>query len=358
MNTIRVLVVADAAQLRRVLTEVLGETAGIEIAGVAANGRIALQQIPEVAPDLITLDVEMPEMDGVATLEAIRAEYPALPVIMYGDVTERAARAALDPRGITDWVAKPSGDFAEARRQLVEGLIPRIRALGRLRRPSPKAPALFRPPGGRARPPGRIELVAIGCSTGGPDALTALFRKLPASLPVPIVVTQHLPPLSTRHLAGRLDAVSEIAVAEAPPGAALRPGFAWIAPGDHHLVVDLEDGRMVTGLNQDPPENGCRPAVDPLFRSAAQAARGRVLAVVLTGIGSDATLGARAVREAGGQVIVQDEPSSVVWGMPGAVVEADLADAVLPLGEIAVEIIRRASAGRSWSPPPLAAIRG
>jgi two-component system chemotaxis response regulator CheB len=204
----------------------------------------------------------------------------------------------------------------------------------------------------------RLDLVAIGASTGGPNALTEVLRRLPGSLPVPVIITQHMPPQFTKYLAERLDTVSELKVREATTGGRIEPGSVWVAPGDHHLVPDRREGKLVVELNQNPPENSCRPAVDPMFRAAAQVVRGRVLGVVQTGMGTDGAQGAGAIKEAGGQVIVQDQASSVVWGMPRAVVEAGHADLILPLADIADEILRRLAAGRAWSSPATAEGRG
>jgi len=205
-----------------------------------------------------------------------------------------------------------------------------------------------------ARPQARTDLVAIGTSTGGPNALAELIPQFPADFPVPIVIVQHMPPLFTRHLAERLNASGSLRVQEGKEGERLLPGQVWIAPGDHHMTVTRIGTGCVLGLNRDPQENSCRPAVDVLFRSAVRSYGGNVLGVVLTGMGSDGTRGSAAIREAGGAVIVQDEASSVVWGMPGNVVAASLADRICPLGGIVPEIVRRvlvrrtsAVAGRS-----------
>jgi two-component system, chemotaxis family, protein-glutamate methylesterase/glutaminase len=200
----------------------------------------------------------------------------------------------------------------------------------------------------------RPALVAIGVSTGGPNALAELIPALPGDLAVPVLVVQHMPPMFTRLLAARLDAQSALTVREATDGLPLTPGTVTIAPGDFHMVVDRDGSRARVVLNQDPPENSCRPAVDPLFRSVAAAYGSRVLGVVLTGMGQDGLRGCENVRDAGGRVLAQDEASSVVWGMPGFVVRAGLADRVLPLADIAAEIMRRVSAS-AGSPARLVA---
>jgi two-component system chemotaxis response regulator CheB len=195
-------------------------------------------------------------------------------------------------------------------------------------------------------PQSRIDVVAIGTSTGGPSALAALIPLLPADFPVPVVIVQHMPPLFTRLLAERLNALAPLEVKEGMQGKKLQRGQVWIAPGDRHMTVARRGHEFVLDLNDDPPENSCRPSVDVLFRSVAQTYGANVLAVVLTGMGADGTRGSSDVREAGGQIIVQDEASSVVWGMPGSVVAASLADRTYPLGGIGSEVVRRVSIRR------------
>jgi two-component system chemotaxis response regulator CheB len=225
-------------------------------------------------------------------------------------------------------------------------LIPEIKTLCKRTTLAPSAPVHT---GSTAIPPGsrsRLEVVAIGTSTGGPNALAEVFGSLPAELPVPVVIVQHMPPMFTRLLADRLSAQFAVKVEEGRAGGTLRAGHAWIAPGDYHMIL-VRDGVHVRLLvHQDPPENSCRPAVDVLFRSVAQTFGAGALGVVLTGMGQDGLRGSEAIHAAGGQVIVQDEASSVVWGMPGYVARAGLADKVLPLSMIGPEIVRRIRAGR------------
>jgi two-component system chemotaxis response regulator CheB len=279
---------------------------------------------------------------------------------MFSALTERGAAATLDALalGATDYFTKPTeeGTLDASLAVIREQLIPEIKALcatGCGRRASGAAASASRPPSGLDRPavvqpprrptapPGPIQVLAIGASTGGPNALAELFRRLPADFPVPIVMVQHMPPLFTRLLAERLTAQFPIRVQEASSGSGLQPGQAWIAPGDHHLIV-VRDGLQVRMLlHQDPPENSCRPAVDVLLRSVAKSFGPHSLAVILTGMGQDGLRGCEAIREAGGQILVQDEATSVVWGMPGYVARAGLADRVLPLSLIADEILRR-----------------
>jgi two-component system chemotaxis response regulator CheB len=350
MPKIRVLVVDDSVVVRRLISDVVGADPDFLLAGAAANGRIALAKIPQVNPDVVTLDVEMPEMDGLETLAAIRATYPRLPVIMFSSLTERAASATLKALtlGASDYVTKPSaGNVAASLQQVREQLLPKCKALVSGRAVGPREPAVAsrapRPEPRLARAPGTVEILAIGCSTGGPNALTALLEKLPQALPVPVVIVQHMPPLFTRLLAERLKAHTGSSVREAQGGEVLSAGDIWIAPGDHHLVV-RRDGTLA--VHKGPPENSCRPAVDVMVRSVVEAYGAGTFAVILTGMGQDGLRGCESVREAGGQIVVQDEATSVVWGMPGFVANAGLADAVLPLQEIPAEITRRIGSAR------------
>jgi two-component system, chemotaxis family, protein-glutamate methylesterase/glutaminase len=347
----RILIVDDSAVIRKVLTSLLSSDPEIFVAGTAGNGFQALARIPETKPDLVTLDIEMPGMNGLETLVEIRKLYPKLPVIMFSTLTERGATATLDAlaRGASDYVTKPSHSESSntSRERVREELIRKIKALCLVRTPQLPPQVRPTPTSASARPQARIDVVAIGTSTGGPNALTMLISQLPADFPVPVVIVQHMPALFTRLLAERLNTLSRLEVREGKEGEKLRRGQVWIAPGDHHMTVVRKGTECVLGLNRDPQENSCRPAVDVLFRSVAQSYGANVLAVVLTGMGADGTRGSSNIREAGGEVIVQDEASSVVWGMPGNVVAASLADCVYPLGGIAPEVVRRVSMRRA-----------
>jgi two-component system chemotaxis response regulator CheB len=364
VRRIRVLIVDDAATMRRLIAEALSADPGIEISGTAANGKLALERIVALEPDVVILDLEMPVLDGLQTLAELRRTHPRLPVIIFSSLSARGARATLEALtlGANDYVLKASGGSLEASlRHAREQLVPRIRALcaraeararasARGRRPGPMpaaAAAIHAPVSARREGPhARVEVVAIGTSTGGPVALAEILPALPQDFPVSIVVVQHMPPLFTGHLAERLSARSPLRVREGFPGAELVPGEAWIAPGDHHMVVRRVGAEVRIALHSGPPENSCRPAADELFRSVADAYGPGALAVVLTGMGQDGLRGCARVREAGGVVIAQDAESSTVWGMPGSVVRAGLAEVVLPLSEIAAEITRRVLHGR------------
>ncbi|MET7420687.1 chemotaxis response regulator protein-glutamate methylesterase [Dactylosporangium sp. NPDC005555] len=386
---ISVLVVDDSVVVRRLITDALSDDPEIRVVGTAPNGKVALTKIEQLRPDLVTLDIEMPIMDGLETLRAIRGLYARLPVIMFSTLTAAGATATLDAlsAGASDYVTKPAnvGSVAESIRSVREQIIPRIHALCGGRRSTLTRPpigigpnigpntrtfgtshAVARPGGnplpGSVRPPvtappttapartsprgDRVEVVTIGCSTGGPDALTTVVRALPANLPVPVVVVQHMPPVFTKMFADRLDRTAALTVVEAAGDMPVRPGTVYIAPGDYHLEVHRRGTEVITKLNTGPPENFCRPAVDVLFRSVAKTYGGATLAIVLTGMGQDGKRGAEQLRGAGAEIVAQDEATSVVWGMPGAVATAGIAHAVLPLGEIAHHLISRTAGGR------------
>lgn len=348
MSRIRVLVVDDAVVARKVLSDVLSEDPNIEVMGTAANGRLALARLAQGLPDVVVLDVEMPELDGIATLTQIRRLHPTLPVVMCSTMTQRGAMATLDAlaAGANDYVTKPSNTSSldRAKDQLREQLVPKVRHFGGQRggpTSGTSAPSVPRPQAVTRSP---VQVVVIGSSTGGPNALAEVFRWFPRGFPVPVLVAQHMPPVFTHLLAQRLAAGAGIPVEEAVPGTVLDPGRAWIAPGDFHLVLSTEGGVTRLKTHQEPPENSCRPAVDPLFRSAAATFGPGVLGIVLTGMGQDGLRGAEAIVERGGTVLVQDEASSVVWGMPSFVAKAGLATEVLPLDRIGPAVVRRVAA--------------
>jgi two-component system chemotaxis response regulator CheB len=353
MAKIRILVVDDAVVVRRMLTDVLNGDPELEVVATAPNGVIALAKIPQVNPDLVIMDVEMPEMDGLQTLQALRKTYRRLPVIMFSTLTQRGATSTLDALalGANDYVTKPAnvGSVAAGMQRIREQLIPKVKALcGRAPALAPAPAPAVRPAPSRPLPAtGRVEAVIIGVSTGGPNALAAVLPTLPGDLPVPVLIVQHMPPIFTRLLAERLDAQSAVRVAEGAEGAKVAPGGVWIAPGDYHMEAARDGAGVRLRLQQGPPENSCRPAADVLFRSAAATWGPGALAVVLTGMGQDGLRGAEAVREAGGQVIAQDEATSVVWGMPGFVTRAGIADRVLPLSDVGPEIVARVRRGRA-----------
>jgi len=462
MDKIRVLIADDSLVVRRVIMEELAAQPDLQVAGVASNGKLALERFAELQPDLVILDIEMPEVDGLAALVRIRRTHPRTPIIMFSSLTIEGAAATFEAlaRGATDFFAKPSGGggLEAARRVIREQLIPAIRELGlRAKKahrtipsttdspaahhhtmapglsssaaphsstspsglanavsgssaaspsafgnppasgpgvrgdvstgqgarvagwsgltsnPSSSAPAVPPVGSGSSRLSGTetsmagaanrlaagsggirdlrgrkspIDLLAIGASTGGPNALAELFTRIPAQFPIPIVIVQHMPPMFTQLLAERLTRGSLIPTEEAKSGTILEPGHAYVAPGDFHVTVVRSGTRNRLQVDQNPAENGCRPSFDPLLRSVATLFGPNSMAVVLTGMGQDGLKGCEAVRAVAGQILVQDEASSVVWGMPGHVARAGLADQILPLPHLADEIVRRVRLSR------------
>ena len=373
MRKIRVLVVDDSVVYRRLLCNILGEDPDLELAS-ASNGRIALQKVPQFAPDIVSLDVEMPVMSGLETLAHMRKDHPAIPVVMFSSQTAKGASATLDALsgGAADYVTKPVGSKspAESAQFIRDMLLPKIKSLcadrvgvkdaarptRRKRHPARRGVTPSRPqlPAPVARAPGRrssggfaesIEVVAIGVSTGGPNALAEVFASLPV-LPVPIVIVQHMPPVFTHLLAERLTKKSKVPVHEAEEGMRVEPGHAYLAPGDYHMEVVRKGDEIRLHLQQGTPENSCRPAVDVLFRSVAEVYGNKTLAVILTGMGKDGLRGCEELKALGCRIFVQDEETSVVWGMPGFVSRAELADKELPLTQVATEIARVANRGR------------
>jgi two-component system chemotaxis response regulator CheB len=357
MARIRVLVVDDSVVVRKVLSESLGKDPAVEVVGTAANGSIALQKIPQLNPDIIILDVEMPEMDGLECVKRIRAGWPKMPVVMCSSLTERGADVTLRAlaNGASDYVTKPSrlnDNQLDALGSFKAELLAKVKALGGVYSLPPLAPTpsmsppIVKMPSLSPRSP--VSVLAIGCSTGGPVALATLFGGLPRDLTVPIVIVQHMPPLFTKMLADRLAQSSGLSVHEAKHGDLVEPGHAYLAPGDYHMTLVREGVKTRIALNQETPENSCRPAVDVLFRSVAKLYGSGVLAAVMTGMGQDGARGARDIAAAGGVILVQDAATCVVPSMPGAVVAAGVSSGAFPLDRLAQELvfrIRRPAAG-------------
>ncbi len=379
--TIRVLIVDDSAFIRRALKRILGTDPDFEVTASAANGHLALRALDEHEVDAVVLDVEMPVMNGIETLEAIRARDRSLPVVMFSTLTTRGGEAALEAmaRGASDCVAKPSNQGSqEAAFQAVrDQLLPRLRSLVEThsirRRPDrtgagteARAAAIPEPdrslvvpdtvPEPRARErTTAVDLVAIGVSTGGPTALATVLGALPADLGVPVVITQHMPPLFTELLARRLDGICPLDVTEAKDDDVVEAGHVLLAPGDRHLTLVRSAGAVRVVLDDGPPVNSCRPAVDVMLDSIAATHRDRVLVAILTGMGRDGLAGCRRLGELGAHVIAQDAESSVVWGMPGYVAKEGLADSILSIESIAPEITRVVRAGARASQTPVRA---
>jgi two-component system chemotaxis response regulator CheB len=354
-SRIRVLVVDDSVVIRRLVTHALSEDTGLEVVGVAANGSIALERIAHLNPDVITLDIEMPGMDGLALLRRLKDSPQRPRVVMFSTLTDRGAAMTLESLalGADDYVAKAAnvGSLDRSMASLRTELIPKIRQFfllpgetAAVRQPAvAPQPALFRPATTRiSRQP---KVVAIGVSTGGPTALGAIIPQFPSDFPLPILIVQHMPPLFTRFLAERLQAVSRLQVTEAAQGTRVRTGVVLIAPGDYHMRVRRNGEETVIQLDQSAPENSCRPSVDVLFRSVGEVYGAAAVSAVLTGMGQDGLRGAEALRSQEAYVIAQDEATSVVWGMPGAVAQAGLANCILPLDAVVPELVRLVGRG-------------
>ena len=375
----RVMLVDDSAVIRRVVGRVLADEHGVEVVGTASNGQEALERIESFRPHVVVLDVEMPVLDGLATLKQLRPRWPGLPVIMFSTLTSRAASATLDAlsSGASDYATKPvsQGSLNETIEAVRTQLVPLVRSWGAIGRrrdvtsrrppasdrparpavPSPAGSAAAVAPAGPASPrvapvPATarrnvatrpVEAVVIGSSAGGPNALAELIPQFPADLAVPMLLTQHMPETFTQLLAKRLNDKSRITVVEGEAGMTVEPGHLYVARGGLHMVVARRAGRVVIEFDGGPPENYCRPAVDVMFRSAARLWGPALLGVVLTGMGRDGVNGARAITEGGGTVITQDESSCLVWGMPGAVFEAGLSAESVPLDRIAPNVCKR-----------------
>ena len=358
------MVVDDSAVVRGLITRMLESDPGIRVVSSVGNGELAVRSLAREDVDVIVLDIEMPVMDGLTALPKLLEVDPGIKIIMASTLTVRNAEVSLQAlqAGAADYIPKPSTsreltggmDFRHELLQKVRTLgAQRARRSGRrpgvARRPMPR---MVQPIGGAPRtvtlrkaatlPP---QVLAVGSSTGGPQALLTLFKGLKPTLGLPIVVTQHMPATFTAVLAEHLTRATVWQCAEAKDGEALAPGKVLIAPGDYHMIIEARGAQKIARLTQAPPENFCRPSVDPMLRSLAEAYGGRVLVTILTGMGNDGLNGGRAVIEAGGTVVAQDEASSVVWGMPGAVATAGLCSAVLPLDQVASHIMRVAGKG-------------
>jgi two-component system, chemotaxis family, protein-glutamate methylesterase/glutaminase len=368
-SAVRVMVVDDSAVIRGLITRALESDPGVQVVATVSNGQLAISQLSRTDVDVIVLDIEMPVMDGITALPELLKAAPDVKIVMASTLTQRNAQVSIEAmqKGASDYIPKPSstGEIhgsADFKRDLIE----KVKALGRARRdkrdrnkaagaPDPKGSPAPRAAGALARPSllspttpvqlrpfGRMppQIVGIGSSTGGPQALFTVLGGLNPAMRLPIVITQHMPATFTTILAEHIGRTSKRPTAEGKDGEAIEQGKIYLAPGDFHMVIETDGARKIVKLNKNPPENFCRPAVDPMFRSLAAAYGASVLGVVLTGMGADGAKGGKVLADAGGSVIAQDEASSVVWGMPGATAQTGVCSAVLPIDKIAGEIAR------------------
>lgn len=340
---IRVLIVDDSALIRSLLSEILSADAAFEVVGTAQDPYVAREKIRQLKPDVLTLDVEMPRMDGLTFLENLMRLHP-LPVLMVSTLTEQGAEVTLQALelGAVDFVTKPRLDIAAGLHEYAEELRDKLKAVAKSRPrgrtgSAPVAVAQSASPRRSLRTTDR--LIAIGASTGGTEAIKAVLERMPPDAPA-IVITQHIPAMFSAPFAARMDRSSAMAVCEAQDGQLIVAGHAYIAPGNRHLTVERSGARYYCRLNDAPPENRHRPSVDVLFRSAAESAGANVVGAILTGMGDDGARGLLALRNAGAHTLAQDEASSVVWGMPGSAVKLGAVERVLPLERVAEQLLQ------------------
>lgn len=384
----RVMIVDDSAFIRGAMARALEGDPNIQVVLSVSNGELAVKALQRDPVDVIVLDIEMPIMDGLTALPRLKAVDPAVQIIMASTLTQKNAEVSLKAMslGATDYIPKPSTSRElmgadEFKRELVD----KVKALGALARrtgvrtvpgsparkdgltPQPAVrqdrvrdvssdktatPYRFTPPGQpkeivlRKEPILRPDIIAIGSSTGGPQALFRVIKDMGAWLPQPVVITQHMPPSFTSILADHITRQCQVTCTEAKDGDVLEPRHYYVAPGDYHMLIDIRGGAPTIKIVQDPPENFCRPAVDPMLRSLMSVFGKKILAVILTGMGQDGLKGCDAIVKSGGAVVAQDEATSVVWGMPGAVAQHGLCSAVLPIDEIGKFVRQTVMGGR------------
>lgn len=360
------MVVDDSAVIRGLTTRILEEDKSIQVVASVGNGQLAVNNLSRYDVDVIVLDIEMPVMDGLTALPKLLEVDPSVKIVISSTLTSRNAEISIRAleAGATDYIPKPTstsdisagGDFRRelhdkvknlgiARRQHGGAAKGPQREKGPARKAVPVAPAPSAPIA--LRKPGLIKpkILSIGSSTGGPQALFEFLKHMKPTINVPVVLTQHMPPTFTSILADHISRMTSWTCSEAKDGDELRAGHIYLAPGDFHMLVENKGGKYVIATNQGPQENFCRPAVDPMLRSVVQVFEGSVLTVILTGMGADGLKGGEVVVKAGGTVVAQDEKSSVVWGMPGAVATAGLCSAVLPLKELGEYVMNIFSKG-------------
>lgn len=363
-KSLKVLVVDDTVLYRKIVSDVLVELPGVEVVGTAHNGKAAVSKITSLKPDILTLDIEMPEMNGIEVLEYMKAETPDVEAIMLSTLTHEGGAMTMKAmeHGAFDFIPKPqAGTMAENKEYIKDIIAPMLKAFARrkeirslLKRKSTVSGAgaekKTRPAGSALQgmketsrvKKSKSEIIAIGISTGGPNALTKMMPNIPSNLDVPILIVQHMPPVFTQSLANSLNSKCHIEVKEASDGEPVLPNKAFIAPGGKQMkIVAGADGRSrIIKITDDPPENSCKPSVDYLFRSIAHLYLRRATGVIMTGMGSDGTLGLKLMKRNGATVIAQDEATCVVYGMPKGPADAGIVDVIAPLDRIAGEIVR------------------
>lgn len=340
---INVLVVDDSAYMRKVISGMLESDEEISVIDTARDGLDAVEKVKSLKPDVVTLDVEMPKLDGLSALEKIMAEYP-IPVIMLSSLTQEGSETTVKAltMGAFDFVGKPSGTISLDIEKVKEDLISKVKMAVKARIRNFQRPLfrtvekskIFQPPTVSTSSPNKI--VVIGSSTGGPNALQQVVPKLPENLQAAVLIVQHMPPGFTKSLASRLNDISQLTVSEAQEGDIIQTGRAYIAPGGYHMILRSKN---IIGLNQDPPVHSVRPSVDVTLESVVNFYNSKIIGVILTGMGYDGSKGITLVKKMGGKSIAQDEATCVVYGMPRIIVEMGKADKVLPIQNVADEIV-------------------
>ncbi|MCX7779290.1 MAG: chemotaxis response regulator protein-glutamate methylesterase [Negativicutes bacterium] len=342
---IKLLIVDDSAFMRKLLSDLFAAEPDFVVVDTARNGQDAVDKVKRLKPDLVTMDIEMPVMDGIKALERIMAENP-VPVVMVSSLTREGANATIKALelGAVDFIAKTAGPISNIAGIQAE-LIAKCRAaakanFGQFGQTRPVIRPPERKPLSMAVPHGDDKIVAIGTSTGGPRALQEILCKLPGNLPCGLVIVQHMPPGFTKSLSERLNSLCSLTVREAEQGDTVQPGVALIAPGDYHMTLVRENAKTIIKLDQQPPIGGHRPAVDPLFEAVANIYGRHALGVILTGMGHDGAKGIQQIKMRNGVTIAEDQSTAVVFGMPKSAIELNAVDKIIPLPQIADEIVR------------------
>lgn len=346
-SRVRVLVADDSALMRKIISDVVNSDPSLEVIATARNGEEAYQKVLALKPDVVTMDIEMPVMDGLTTLEKLMKDHP-VPVVMLSALTHKGAAATITAleKGAVDFIAKPSGTISVDLAKLSQEIITKIKTAAEVKvsrfkmaMPRPEVPPARIQPDLKSLVQGKFALVVMGTSTGGPKALHEVMSSLPSGLNAAILIVQHMPPGFTRSLAQRLDSVSPFRVKEAEDGDIIERGKAYIAPGNYHMEIKFQIDKHVIQLSQAPQVNGHRPSVDVLFNSAAKVKETKV-GVIMTGMGSDGALGMKALKESGVVTIGESAETSVVYGMPKAAFKLGVVDYEVPLYRISDQIVQ------------------